>query len=90
MLFANRRLAGNAESDIVDHISRSSGIPSESIYLCGVEQLEPWLKSFPDVPKLADLDLVDSPLIISPDDLAEVVKNGPSASVWLTPPHHVL
>lgn len=90
MLFANRRLAGNAESDIVDHISRSSGIPSESIYLCGVEQLELWLKSFPDVPKLADLDLVDSPLIISPDDLAEVVKNGPSASVWLTPPHNVL
>jgi len=33
-----------------------------------------WLKTFSEVAKLADLDLVDSPLIVSPDDLAEVVE----------------
>lgn len=73
MLFCNRRLAGNAESDIRAYLSRECGIPESSIYLCGVEQLEIWLKTFPDIPGKAKLDPVDSPLIVSPDDLAEVV-----------------
>ena len=74
MLFANRRLAGNSESDIRAHLVSSTGIDTSSVYLCGVEQLEVFFKRFPDVPKLADLDPVDSPLIVSPDDLAEVVQ----------------
>lgn len=74
MLFANRRLAGNAESEIRAYISKECNIPEESIYLCGVEQLEIWLKKFSDVPKLANLDSVDSPLIVSPNDLAEIVQ----------------
>ena len=73
MLFANRRLAGNAESEIREYIAAQCGIPASSIYLCGLEQLEVWLKTFPDVTRKADLDPVDSPLIVSPDDLAEVV-----------------
>lgn len=74
MLFANRRLAGNAETEICAHIASECGIPASSIYLCGLEQLEIWLKRFPSVAKEADLDPVDSPLIVSPDDLAEVVQ----------------
>lgn len=74
MLFANRRLTGNAESEIRSHLSKTCGIPEASIMLCGLEQLESWLKTFPDVPSLADLDPVDSPLIVSPDDLSEVVQ----------------
>jgi hypothetical protein len=74
MLFSNRRLAGNAESEIVAYISMLTDIPKTSIYLCGVEQLETWLKTFPDVAKLAPVELVDSPLIVSPDELAEVVQ----------------
>ena len=74
MLFANRRLAGNAESEIRAFISNQCGISASSIYLCGLEQLEVWLKNFPEVPRLAGLDPVDSPLIVSPDDLAEVVQ----------------
>lgn len=74
MLFANRRLAGNAETEIREHLASQCDIPSSSIYLCGLEQLEIWLKRFPEVAKDADLDPVDSPLIVSPDDLAEVVQ----------------
>ena len=74
MLFANRRLAGNAETEIREHIATECGIPASSIYLCGVEQLETWLKRFPQAAKDADLDPVDSPLIVSPDDLADVVQ----------------
>lgn len=74
MLFANRRLAGNAETEIREYIAKECGIPATSIYLCGVEQLETWLKRFPQAAKDADLDPVDSPLIVSPDDLADVVQ----------------
>lgn len=73
-LFANRRLAGNAESEIREYIAAQCGIPASSIYLCGLEQLEVLLKTLPDVAGKADLDPVDSPLIVSPDDLAEVVQ----------------
>jgi len=74
MLFSNRRLTGNAESDICAFISEQCGISEGSIYLCGTEQLELFLKNFPNVPKMVKLDPVDSPLIISPDELAEVVE----------------
>lgn len=74
MLFANRRLAANAESEIREYIASECDIPVTSIYLCGIEQLEIWLKHFPDVAKEADLDPIDSPLIISPDELAEIVQ----------------
>ena len=42
--------------------------------LCGLEQLEMWLKTFPRVAALADIDPVDSPLIVSPDELADLVE----------------
>lgn len=74
MLFANRRLTGNSETEIRDHIAAQCGVPASSIYLCGLEQLELWLKRFPEVALEANLDAVDSPLIVSPDDLAEVVQ----------------
>ncbi|MEM6405058.1 MAG: ABC-three component system protein [Pseudomonadota bacterium] len=74
MLFANRRLTGNSESEIRSYLSKQCDIPELSIYLCGIEQLEMWLKKFPDIAKVANLDMVDSPLIVNPDDLSEVIE----------------
>ena len=74
MLVANRRLAGNADETITQHISKACNIPGGSVYLCGLEQLELYLNHFPEVAKLADLDPIDSPLIVSPDELAVVVQ----------------
>jgi hypothetical protein len=74
MIFANRKLTAIAESEIRSHISKACGIPEKSIMLCGTEQLEGWLKEFPDVPTLANVDPVDSPLIVSPDELSQVVQ----------------
>jgi len=74
MLFSNRKLSGIAESEIRAHISTKCGIPEKSIFLCGVETLENYFKIFPNVPKLANFDPIDSPLIVSPDDLAEIVE----------------
>jgi hypothetical protein len=73
MLFANRKLAANTESKIRDHISGNCGLDKESILLCGLEQLEMFLKRFPDAAQMADIDPVDSPLNVSPDELALVV-----------------
>ncbi len=74
MLFANRRLPANAETIIRSYIATTCSIPESSVYLCGSEQLELWLKRFSEIEKLADLDPIDSPLIVSPDELAEVVQ----------------
>jgi hypothetical protein len=74
MLFANRRLSGNAESNICGYISKECGIPEQSIYLCGIDQLDILLRSFPDVAQVAKIDPIDGPLIVSPFDLAEVVQ----------------
>lgn len=74
ILFANRRLTGNVESEICAHISKTCGLPESSIMLCGLEQLESWLKEFPEVASIANLDPLDSPLIVSPDELSEVVQ----------------
>jgi hypothetical protein len=73
MLFANRRLAGNAEQEIRGHIGTECGLSTVSIYICGLEQFESWLKRFPEAAEQADLDPVDSPLIVSSEDLAEIV-----------------
>lgn len=74
MLFANRRLTADGESAIRKLISADSGLATSSIYLCGVEQLELWLRRFKGIPDMAQLDPLDSPLIVSPEDLAEVVE----------------
>jgi hypothetical protein len=75
MLFANRRLTALSETEISKHISTECDIPASSIYLCGLEQLELLLgKRFPEVVKEANLDPVNSPLIVNSDDLAEIVQ----------------
>lgn len=74
MLFANRKLTGGAESSIRAYIAKECGIPESSIMLCGIEQLEGWLKDFPAVASQVNLDPIDSPLIVSPDQLSEVVQ----------------
>lgn len=74
ILFANRKLSGNAESEMRAHIALECGIPASSVALHGLEYLEHILKLFPEAARAADLDPIDSPLIVSPDDLAEVVQ----------------
>ncbi len=73
MLFSNRRLAGNAESEIRAYLAKECHLLESSIFLCGIEQLEILLKTFPDIPGKVRLDPIDCPLIVSPNDLAEVV-----------------
>lgn len=74
MLFSNRRLTGNSETDIKEHISKECDLPTSSIALCGLESIESLLRRFKEIAEEVELDPVDSPLIISPDDIAEIVQ----------------
>ncbi|MBF0538340.1 MAG: restriction endonuclease [Nitrospirae bacterium] len=73
MLFSNRRLSAGAESEICRYISEQTKIANESIRLYGIEEIEGLLKQFPDIARRAEIDPVDSPLMVSPADLADVI-----------------
>lgn len=73
MLFSNRRSPGNGKSEIRRAISSDCGVPTSSIYLCGIKQIELWLKRFRSIPEIAGIDPIDSQLIVSPEDIAEIV-----------------
>jgi hypothetical protein len=75
ILFSNRKLTGNAESKIRRYISNECGIPESSIFLCDDKQLEMWLKRFPQAAEMADINPIDSPLIVSPDELATLIES---------------
>lgn len=53
---------------------KKTDLPDSSIGLVGIETIESYLKSFPDIASQVKLDPVDSPLIISPNDLSEVIE----------------
>ena len=74
MLLSNRLMTGPAQKKISGHIAKKCGLSESAIYLGGVSELENWLKQFKDVAELAQLDPIDSPLIVSPDELARVVE----------------
>ncbi len=74
ILFSNRRLTANAEETIRKEIAEKCGLPDASIGVIGVETIESYLKSFSDIATQVKLDPVDSPLIISPNDLSEVIE----------------
>ena len=74
MLFSNRKLAADANIKITNYLAKECRIDKASIYLCGLEMLEILLKRFPDVAENADLNPIDGPLIVSPDDLSEVIQ----------------
>lgn len=73
MLFSNRKLPAGASQAITKVISEECDIPEESILLLGQESIEHWLDINPHIVKNAKIDLIDAPLIVSPDELAEIV-----------------
>jgi hypothetical protein len=74
MLFSNRRLSGNSNSEIIKYLSTNTGIPESNIYLFGTEQIELYLKQHPKITEMLNIDPIDSPLTVSPDDLAEIIE----------------
>jgi hypothetical protein len=74
-LISNRKLSGTAESKIRNYISTKTDIPENCIALVGIEQLEIWLKVFPKILEVVEIDPIDSPLLVSPEELSEVIES---------------
>ncbi|TDR30347.1 ABC-three component system protein [Hydromonas duriensis] len=91
LLFTNRRLSADTQMRLKTVICDECCISSESVHLAGVDDLEILLKRFPNAAIYADIDPIDSPLIVSPSDLADVVErfdqqfSGVDSSVFCAP-----
>ncbi len=73
ILFSNRRLGGVTNERLLDRISGAAHIAKERLFLAGVEYLDDMLREYPDLIRLARIDPVDGPLLVSSFDLAEVI-----------------
>jgi hypothetical protein len=74
ILFANRNLTANTAETLRLAISTATRLPTSSILLAGHEKLEMWLKLYPEIADSVQLESVDGPLIVSPQDLAVVIE----------------
>lgn len=72
---SNRRLGGNTESKIKNFISKECGIPTSSIYICDTEQLDRLLRLFPAAAENAQISPNDSPLIVSSQELGDIIES---------------
>jgi len=70
-LFANRRLAGGADQTVRSRIISEAGVTTVELF--GVERLDLLLKKYPEALQLADISPFLRPLLVTPDDLAEII-----------------
>jgi hypothetical protein len=74
MLFSNRKLTAGAEAAIRKHLSEQCQMEKSSIFLVGNEQMEIYIKLYPQVSTIANLSSIDAPLIVNVDDLSSVIE----------------
>jgi hypothetical protein len=74
MLFANRKLSANKNEEIRKKIANETGLSTENIHLFGTDDLERYLKKFSSVIQSANLNVLDEPLKITPEELAEIIE----------------
>ena len=73
-LVSNRKLTGIMQPKLVKHISKETGLDEQNISVLGVEFLEMFLRDNSDIPKLVSLNPFDSPLLIDPSDLSDIIE----------------
>lgn len=93
ILFTNRRLSADAQNTITSAICEACQISRDSVHLAGVDDVEGYLKRYPDAAIYADINPIDSPLIVSSYDLADIVERFDNQfpeiqKSQLTPPIH--
>ncbi len=74
MLFANRKLSANKNEEIRKKIASETGLSTENIHLFGIDDMERYLKKFPGAVTSANLNVLDEPLKITPEELAEIIE----------------
>lgn len=79
MLFANRKLTGNKENDILNRISSECGLAYSDVRILGVEEIDQILSEYKEIAERHCLELLVGPLLITRDSLAEVIEAMSSA-----------
>lgn len=70
-LFSNRRLAGEADATIRRRIKEEAGVAVVELF--GIERVDLLLKRYPAIERVADLKAFSAPLLVTSDDLAEII-----------------
>jgi hypothetical protein len=73
IIFSNRKMTGGVEQKIKDEISCRCGLPTSDIAVYGVEKLDDLLCEYSAIPGIHNLDLLEAPLRITRDALADVI-----------------
>lgn len=74
LLYSNRFLTSKVNEKLIATISNEIGIPSESVHLCGIEALDEAFRMEPRLARMAGVNPLDGPLLVSSRELAEVVE----------------
>jgi hypothetical protein len=72
-LASNRRLGGVVGPELTARIAEECEIPDYQVHLVGTERLSDLIDEYPEVLALAKIDPVDGPLLVSSQDLAELI-----------------
>ncbi|MEU4387971.1 ABC-three component system protein [Promicromonospora sp. NPDC023805] len=72
-LVTNRRVGGVAGPRIIKRISDDAGVLHDRIHLAGIEFLDDMVHEYPDLLRLARIDPIDGPLLVSSREFAEVI-----------------
>jgi len=71
LLFSNRRMSGVTEGPIIERIKKETG--AKSVELFGIERIDFLLRKHPDAMKTFGMTPLHLPLLVTCDDLAEVI-----------------
>ena len=74
MLFANRKLTGNADSNILERITSECGLSPSDTRIIGIEEIDRILRVHGEIAEQYQLDLLSAPLRITRDGLAEIIE----------------
>ena len=72
LLFTNRRMTAGIDAKLKKYIQEQTGLELNEVL--GLERIASYLDAHPNVMKICGLDRFKGPLIIHPDELAEVIK----------------
>lgn len=75
ILFSNRKLTGNAGAKISRYLHQQTEIPECNIHLVGINDIDTYLSLFTDINDQLNFRLGESPLVIDPSDLAELIEH---------------
>lgn len=73
LFVANRRLPASTNTTICQRISAEVGIPIGSVYLWGISDVHRLVRRYPDVVEAARIRWAEAPLMLSSEDICEVV-----------------